>query len=791
MTVRWNRLAEFDELPSEWEEVPMLRLASVIAGQSPPSEYYNVTGDGFPFLQGAADFSEHFPMPRAWCASPAKTCKKGDILISVRAPVGEINRADQAYAIGRGLAAIRAIEVDSDFLYHGLHRWRKGLQRVGQGTTFDAVTARHFAQLTIPKPPREEQERIAQILDAVDTAIARTRDTLAKAERLKRGLLAKAFRDSSASQRKLKEFIIDIRYGTSQASNDHGWGYPTLRIPNVIGNQINTDDLVFVNASDKDAKRFGLHANDLLLVRTNGNPNYIGRSAVFHPPDDRHWLYASYLICVRLNGEVSPEYVNEFLNVEVGRRELLRRVTTSAGNYNINTKNIESIPVPWLDSDKQHQVVSLAKAANGRIAAAQHQIEVLQQLKRGLMQDLLTGRVRVTHKQQTATRTESASEAAAHRLKTSLAFSADDWELFRRPLLPSPTIDLLNRMVADASATNAMFESFARSNAAVFQQMSDSVARIMQGAKLPLATAKMIEEANRSIRMALVGIPTANHLIFQEVAKSPAWSSAFENLDQWGAAASAMQKHFAEIASVSNSAWERFGKIQWDALKEISDAVRLPQPSITAQLQTFSHSYTELQSIIGQRLDFVAAWPPEITRLPTVEMYRATDLAYTTSVDERDQEPATLDLEQGDELEVLLAKIDPNFSQLLRGAKYAMNANHPDRIRHFAASLRELITHVLHKIAPDEAVKSWSNEPQYLHDGKPTRRARILFICREIQTPKMSKFLEEDVKSTLSFIDLFQEGTHAVQPSFNDKQIKAMLLRAEGLLRYLIELARL
>jgi hypothetical protein len=172
-------------------------------------------------------------------------------------------------------------------------------------------------------------------------------------------------------------------------------------------------------------------------------------------------------------------------------------------------------------------------------------------------------------------------------------------------------------------------------------------------------------------------------------------------------------------------------------------------------------------------------------------MYRATDLAYTTSVDERDQEPATLDLEQGDELEVLLAKIDPNFSQLLRGAKYAMNANHPDRIRHFAASLRELITHVLHKIAPDEAVKSWSNEPQHLHDGKPTRRARILFICREIQTPKMSKFLEEDVKSTLSFIDLFQEGTHAVQPSFNDKQIKAMLLRAEGLLRYLIELARL
>ena len=143
--LRWAYLPECDAPPQGWEVATFTDIATVIAGQSPPSETYNDKKGGLPFLQGNGDFSTTNPVPRLWCTAPVKIATKGDSLISVRAPVGEMNRADQNYAIGRGLAAIRARNCNADYLHHALQRWRWCLQRVAQGTTFDAVTARHFA----------------------------------------------------------------------------------------------------------------------------------------------------------------------------------------------------------------------------------------------------------------------------------------------------------------------------------------------------------------------------------------------------------------------------------------------------------------------------------------------------------------------------------------------------------------------------------------------------------------------------------------------------------------------
>jgi type I restriction enzyme, S subunit len=229
----------------------------------------------------------------------------------------------------------------------------------------------------------------------VDAVIARTRTAIAKAERLKQGLLQSIFKWANAPLEKLGEAITEIRYGTSQASNDKAWGCPTLRIPNIIGGTISTDDLTCVDASPREMQRYLLKQGDLLLVRTNGNPSYIGRSAIFQPPDERKWLYASYLIRVRFDDRLLPRYVDEYLKSSRGRRELFRRVTTSAGNYNINTKSIRAIPIHVPDPDQQAKVVQIADAANQRIAALEHQRGTLERLKRGLMQDLLTGRVRV------------------------------------------------------------------------------------------------------------------------------------------------------------------------------------------------------------------------------------------------------------------------------------------------------------------------------------------------------------------------------------------------------------
>jgi type I restriction enzyme S subunit len=253
-----------------------------------------------------------------------------------------------------------------------------------------------FRKMEIAYPPASEQAAIARVLDAADAAIARTRTAIDKAQRLKKAVVREAFARCGASRSKLGDFVSDICYGTSRASNDKGWGFPTLRIPNIIGGQVNIANLTSVVVPEHEAKAYELQDGDLLMVRTNGNPGYLGRSAVFRRPDDRRWMYASYLIRVRLRRDLNPFFVDEFLKTTEGRRQLFRKATTSAGNHNINTKSIRSILVPAdVSATRQQHVIDVAQAAQSVVTAAIAKSDLLQKLKRGLLQDLLTGRVRL------------------------------------------------------------------------------------------------------------------------------------------------------------------------------------------------------------------------------------------------------------------------------------------------------------------------------------------------------------------------------------------------------------
>jgi type I restriction enzyme S subunit len=395
--LRWASLAECAAPPEGWAVRPFGSVARVIAGQSPRSDTYNERGDGLPFLQGNADFTDRHPSATLWCSAPKKTAEPGSTLISVRAPVGEVNQADQIYAIGRGLAALEATGCDPDFLYYAMQRWRWCLQRVAQGTTFDAVTARHFALLRVALPDDPiEQQAIAGLLTRVDRVLECTRGLIARAQEIERSVMEAAFANLDAERQPLRYFITEVRYGTSKASNGNGWGNPVLRIPNVVSDRLRLDDIAFVELPEPEINRLTLRSGDLLLVRTNGNPRYVGRSTVFRQPDDQVWLYASYLIRVRLRDTLMPDFVNLFLGTQRGRQELLRRVTTSAGNHNINSNSIRliQIPVPNVFDD-QEAIVTLATACRRAVDAHLEKESALKELKRTLMENVLTGSVRL------------------------------------------------------------------------------------------------------------------------------------------------------------------------------------------------------------------------------------------------------------------------------------------------------------------------------------------------------------------------------------------------------------
>ena len=334
--------------------------------------------------------------------------KRGDILLERSGggpgqPVGRVGFVEDdmaGHAFSNFLQLIRADadRVNSRFLGWVLYRINQTgrIVRLEQQTTqMRNLNFRDYLTMPLPYPPLEEQSAIARILDAVDTVLECTRETLQTVDVLHGAVLEDAFASLEAEHCRLGTFATEVRYGTSVASNDLTRGNPVLRIPNVVGDRLALDDVAFVELSEPDVERLKLADGDLLLVRTNGNPNYVGRSVVFRRPDNRTWVYASYLIRVRLKDELLPDFVNTYLGLELGRRQLLQRVTTSAGNHNINANSIRLIRLPVPPPAEQERLAELATAFRNRCDALMAMVGALQNLKESLMHALLTGRVRV------------------------------------------------------------------------------------------------------------------------------------------------------------------------------------------------------------------------------------------------------------------------------------------------------------------------------------------------------------------------------------------------------------
>ena len=104
--------------------------------------------------------------------------------------------------------------------------------------------------------------------------------------------------------------------------------------------------------------------------------------------------------------------------------------------------------------------------------------------------------------------------------------------------------------------------------------------------------------------------------------------------------------------------------------------------------------------------------------------------------------------------------------------------------------LRELFTHILHKLAPDKEFFEWNQDETNLYDGRPTRKGRLLYIYRNINHPPFVKFLNYDISAAISFLELIQKGTHSIEKPYDDRQLKALLIRMESLIYNMIEISQ-
>jgi type I restriction enzyme S subunit len=265
--------------------------------------------------------------------------------------------------------------------------------------------------LPVPLPPLGEQRKIASVLHTLDRAIQKTEAVINQANTLKSGVVQQVFRNGTASHDsyeeaksgaypkqwnvvRFEELIEDTRYGTNNRSNSDGEGYPTLRIPNVVDKRLTLDDLKHTPLSDDELDRLRLEEDDILVIRTNGNPDYVGQCVTF-PDMDEDYVYASYLIRIRVDTDrVLPAYVREFLNSTRGRSEMSGWIRSSAGNYNLSVSSMEKFQIPLPPIEEQAEMVEKIESVEQVAEKNRQSLSQLNSLKRGLMQDLLTGEVR-------------------------------------------------------------------------------------------------------------------------------------------------------------------------------------------------------------------------------------------------------------------------------------------------------------------------------------------------------------------------------------------------------------
>ncbi len=148
----WNEKLK-REIPEEWEDATLSEIANITMGQSPDGSTYNEDGNGMIFYQGSTDFGIRFPSVRMYTTSPTRFASKGDILMSVRAPVGDTNIANTDCCIGRGLSALNSKIGSTTHLYHILGDLKAKFDQLNAaGTTFGAITKDELFSLPVVKP---------------------------------------------------------------------------------------------------------------------------------------------------------------------------------------------------------------------------------------------------------------------------------------------------------------------------------------------------------------------------------------------------------------------------------------------------------------------------------------------------------------------------------------------------------------------------------------------------------------------------------------------------------------
>ena len=409
-------MTENNGLPQDWVWSKLESIAEIILGQSPPSSTYNEIGEGLPFYQGKLEFGDIYPIPRKWCSAPKKIAEEGDVLISVRAPVGPTNICSERSCIGRGLAAIRPLHgISTKFVLHLLRAYESVLAGKGTGTTFNAITGNQLRELEIPLPPRPEQERIVakieELFTQLDAGVAELQQSRSQLHRYRQAVLKAAVEGeltsewrethkhelepaekllaSILSERRAKweaegckgifkvptppdsdglrelpvgwiwacinQLSYNIQYGYTESAKEDPIGPKFLRITDIQDGKVDWDSVPYCRISDEKYIKYQLHSGDIVFTRTGATT---GKSFLITSPPKA--VFASYLIRLQLLSQINPKYIAQFFSSQSYWSQIMR-VRKGSAQPGVNASILATLTVPLPPTNEQQRISEMVE----------------------------------------------------------------------------------------------------------------------------------------------------------------------------------------------------------------------------------------------------------------------------------------------------------------------------------------------------------------------------------------------------------------------------------------------
>jgi type I restriction enzyme S subunit len=393
------RMSEVGVIPKDWEVKQLGEMAKITMGQSPKSVFYNINGDGLPLIQGNADIENRTTIIRTFTSSITKKGKNGDIIMSVRAPVGEIARATFDCCLGRGVCAV---SYKNDYLYHYLIHFEKFWTKLSKGSTFDSINSKEVNELEIALPKLdEEQQAIASALNDVDALIAALEQLITKKRNIKQG----AMQQLLSGEKRLPGFSgewkvkvigkeIDLLTGFPFSSSQYSsCGIKLLRGSNIKRGVTDwSDDITeFWEGITPDLKNYILNEGDIVIAMDG---SLVGRSFAILSKKDLPALLLQRVARIRSN-KIDVGYLKEFICSDYFSK-YCDSVKTVTAIPHISPDDIRNFTILLPPSKEEQQAIAqILSDMDTEIESLKQKRNKYKAIKQGMMQELLTGKTRL------------------------------------------------------------------------------------------------------------------------------------------------------------------------------------------------------------------------------------------------------------------------------------------------------------------------------------------------------------------------------------------------------------